>query len=1048
MHKTRKQKGGTPLTHADRVGVRVGRDPRTTHVKNTVNPVDKNVPLNALEMLDKTNIDADFKAIPAVLGEQTTLSTQTDPKMFMYSNILPYKNKSIVVDGRVIDATIITLPCDLSQVNTLVELQEYINKNQMTLDLHQLLSESPTLSYIAAGYPTPTAQYYFWKMIIDHSVSVICSVCDEKTKETNFEKYYPTDTTKWLSFNNSKSEHNIVVTHMGTTKINDRITQRVFVVATKEGTHNVTHLLHTRWLNGCEGTNNSYNSDNWQDCLSDTMDLSNLISQHANRSQSLPVIQCGSCTGNTGTMIALNYLMHILGFIEPNEITVSDQTIHKIYNIVVVIIIHMRLQHMLMVNRPSQFKFIINAIFNMLTNKKTYTYDTLMWPYNKSNIKMLAGVRENEETKVNYENIRGTLTNIQRLGERSKANNASYEEATHAMVGNEKRLGNIKSNTDETKKPNKVNPTQTNTYPIQSKQAWDGPIGESTTYIATARPEFCVDGDTLEQINSYMEAEDTSNQDETVPQIQLFTRLEKTALDSSGNPVKRFKQAEEVRERLYRYRNITPYIGSSTELGFKEIGAAKITINTPDNIELSYIASQGPLETTCHDFWTMVLFNNVHVICMVTNMVENGKQKCFQYFPESIESPVTFQIGKHGNSKTRNKETETEIYTQEITVKCTKVQKISSDGEVVIIMRTFDIFIVGENEQDKTGKKSKDKTTPTHVHTVTHLHYTIWPDHGVPAKLGTLVQLSNLISEYTNKAYDTTKNSIPLVHCSAGVGRTGTIIALNSLLHYSTHSPQNNIRHLSVNNTHNTNRSVHNPNKSDNDPNSCLDALCENVCDVITQMRTQRMDMVQTAAQYAAIVITLAATKNRDTLLWNQTNVPRTGAQGAQSTQKTLNNVTNSGNNETHCEIAYNFAPQNIDKGAEKKQILVLQQRDNSCYYLVKYKNGQLKAGPARIPTHSEGSNEPHEIYISGHGSEPVLHYGKNKFKLAYSSTHYDNKPDTRYYITGIKKSSRFFAQLERQNQMSSSQSQAGGTLKKQYKTKPRKNTTLKKKHK
>lgn len=59
---------------------------------------------------------------------------------------------------------------------------------------------------------------------------------------------------------------------------------------------------------------------------------------------------------------------------------------------------------------------------------------------------------------------------------------------------------------------------------------------------------------------------------------------------------------------------------------------------------------------------------------------------------------------------------------------------------------------------------------------ITHFHYTEWPDHGVPDSSKVFLDLL----EKVNKA--NTKNTPIVVHCSAGVGRSGTFLALHSLI--------------------------------------------------------------------------------------------------------------------------------------------------------------------------------------------------------------------------------------------------------------------------
>ena len=49
-----------------------------------------------------------------------------------------------------------------------------------------------------------------------------------------------------------------------------------------------------------------------------------------------------------------------------------------------------------------------------------------------------------------------------------------------------------------------------------------------------------------------------------------------------------------------------------------------------------YVATQGPLPNTVVDFWQMAWEGRVDVMAMLTDVVENGRQKCFQYWPMEI----------------------------------------------------------------------------------------------------------------------------------------------------------------------------------------------------------------------------------------------------------------------------------------------------------------------------------------------------------------------------------------------------------------------------
>ena len=66
-------------------------------------------------------------------------------------------------------------------------------------------------------------------------------------------------------------------------------------------------------------------------------------------------------------------------------------------------------------------------------------------------------------------------------------------------------------------------------------------------------------------------------------------------------------------------------------------------------LQIEYIASQGPIEDTCHDFWRMILEQNAELIVMLTNLIDGETEKCFKYFPDGGKQlafgdiKVTFQ---------------------------------------------------------------------------------------------------------------------------------------------------------------------------------------------------------------------------------------------------------------------------------------------------------------------------------------------------------------------------------------------------------------------
>ncbi|XP_015274281.1 PREDICTED: tyrosine-protein phosphatase non-receptor type 6 [Gekko japonicus] len=196
-----------------------------------------------------------------------------------------------------------------------------------------------------------------------------------------------------------------------------------------------------------------------------------------------------------------------------------------------------------------------------------------------------------------------------------------------------------------------------------------------------------------------------------------------------------------------RYKNILPFDHSRVILQDRELnvpGADYINANYiknnlfgPEGFSKTYIASQGCLDSTTNDFWQMMWQENSRIIVMTTREVEKGRNKCVPYWPEVRSS------------------------------------------------KNYGPYIVENNgEHDALEYKLRHlRLSPVSngeaVRDIWHYQYLSWPDHGVPSEPGGVLGFLDQV----NQKQESIPGAGPIVvHCSAGIGRTGTIIVIDMVM--------------------------------------------------------------------------------------------------------------------------------------------------------------------------------------------------------------------------------------------------------------------------
>jgi len=208
-----------------------------------------------------------------------------------------------------------------------------------------------------------------------------------------------------------------------------------------------------------------------------------------------------------------------------------------------------------------------------------------------------------------------------------------------------------------------------------------------------------------------------------------------------------------------------------------------------------YIAAQAPLKNTIGDWWRMIHEQKVQLIVMLTKLHENGRSKADIYWPEVGKSLF---LGPYLIALNQEIHYSTEITLRYITLKC--------------------------------------KTSPNVEQKIVQIHFSGWPDFGKPQNTLSFLQLIGFIESYRHYCDekkqeemeglmdmddDNEKIQAPpiLLHCSAGIGRTGTLITCHTAWQILNETSNDNV----------------------------------NIRDIVKNLRRDRTGMVQSVEQYVFI---------------------------------------------------------------------------------------------------------------------------------------------------------------------------------------------------
>ncbi|VDL62476.1 unnamed protein product [Nippostrongylus brasiliensis] len=182
-------------------------------------------------------------------------------------------------------------------------------------------------------------------------------------------------------------------------------------------------------------------------------------------------------------------------------------------------------------------------------------------------------------------------------------------------------------------------------------------------------------------------------------------------------------------------------------------------VGTPSNSR-RFICTQAPLDKTCRDFWMMCIQNRVEFIVMLCDLVEKGAKKCCQYYP--MRGSISFG---------------------DITIAIVDSKLVKCESSVIDAIHYYDEYpseylisnrgTARSSSKRFSSPKSFFQKDPVTVLRVRHIHWVDWPDRGVPPADTAIIQVLEIMRD--------TQSPI-VVHCSAGVGRTGSMVLIQYIL--------------------------------------------------------------------------------------------------------------------------------------------------------------------------------------------------------------------------------------------------------------------------
>ncbi|XP_028630108.1 tyrosine-protein phosphatase non-receptor type 2 isoform X1 [Grammomys surdaster] len=204
-----------------------------------------------------------------------------------------------------------------------------------------------------------------------------------------------------------------------------------------------------------------------------------------------------------------------------------------------------------------------------------------------------------------------------------------------------------------------------------------------------------------------------------------------------------------------RYRDVSPYDHSRVKLQSTENDYINASLVDIEEAQRSYILTQGPLPNTCCHFWLMVWQQKTKAVVMLNRTVEKESVKCAQYWPTDDREMVFKETGF-------------------------SVKLLSEDVKSYYTVHLLQLENINSGE----------------TRTISHFHYTTWPDFGVPESPASFL---NFLFKVRESGSLNPEHGPAVIHCSAGIGRSGTFSLVDTCLVLMEKGEDVNVKQLLLN---------------------------------------------------------------------------------------------------------------------------------------------------------------------------------------------------------------------------------------------------------